>query len=151
MSYEHPTNINIIPQSSEKYLSFDIGRHLRFIDSFTFLSTSLDTLVENLKKGNEEEENLKKNFSHTYSWFHQQGYSFEQIKLLFSKAPFPYEYMDNFSKFDEKCLPPMHAFNSSLTGKQCSLVDYEKAQKIWTTFKCESMENYQSLYVSFIC
>jgi hypothetical protein len=38
---------SVIPNSNEKFMSFDIG-HLRFIDSFQFMASSLESLVENL-------------------------------------------------------------------------------------------------------
>ena len=34
----------------EKYMSFSINNKLSFIDSFLFLSSSLDSLVKNLSK-----------------------------------------------------------------------------------------------------
>ena len=34
----------------EKYMSFTINNKLSFIDSFLFLSSSLDSLVKNLSK-----------------------------------------------------------------------------------------------------
>ena len=37
-----------IPNNMEKYISFSLG-NLRFIDSFQFMSSSLDGLVQNLK------------------------------------------------------------------------------------------------------
>ena len=43
-------NINIIPNNMEKYLSIMLGKHLTFIDSFQFMSSSLDKLVSNLPK-----------------------------------------------------------------------------------------------------
>ena len=36
--------INIIPNELEKYMSFSINNKLSFIDSFQFLSSSLDNL-----------------------------------------------------------------------------------------------------------
>jgi len=42
-------DIHVIPLNGEKYLSFRVG-NLRFIDSFQFLSTSLDNLVSLLLK-----------------------------------------------------------------------------------------------------
>ena len=42
--------INIIPNGLEKYRSFSINNKLSFIDSFQFLSSSLDSLVKNLTK-----------------------------------------------------------------------------------------------------
>ena len=43
-------NINAIPNSMEKYMAFMLGNHLTFIDSFQFMSSSLDKLVSNLPK-----------------------------------------------------------------------------------------------------
>ena len=41
---------NVIPKGFEKYMSFTINNKLNFIDSFQFLSSSLDRLVKNLSK-----------------------------------------------------------------------------------------------------
>ena len=44
-------NINAIPNNMEKYTAFMLGNHhLTFIDSFQFMSSSLDKLVSNLPK-----------------------------------------------------------------------------------------------------
>ena len=43
-------NINAIPNNMEKYMAFMLGNHLTFIDSFQFMSSSLDKLVENITK-----------------------------------------------------------------------------------------------------
>ena len=40
--------INVIPNGLEKYMSFSINNTLSFIDSFQFLSSSLDSLVKNV-------------------------------------------------------------------------------------------------------
>ena len=42
--------IKIILNGLEKYMSFSINTKLTFIDSFQFLSSSLDNLVRNLEK-----------------------------------------------------------------------------------------------------
>ena len=41
---------NVTPNGLEKYMSFTINNKLSFIESFQFLSSSLDSLVKNLKK-----------------------------------------------------------------------------------------------------
>ena len=41
--------INAIPNGLEKYMSFSINNKLSFIDTFEFLSFSLDTLLEKVK------------------------------------------------------------------------------------------------------
>ena len=43
-------NINAIPNNMEKYMAFMLGNHLTFIDSFQFMSSSLDKLASNLPK-----------------------------------------------------------------------------------------------------
>ena len=42
--------INVIPNGLEKYMNFGINNKLRFINSFQFLSSSLDSLVKNFGK-----------------------------------------------------------------------------------------------------
>ena len=59
--------ITCIPQNIEKYISFSVD-HLRFIDSFQFLNTSLDSLVENLKS---DKDNIDWKFKHFFSDFKQ--------------------------------------------------------------------------------
>ena len=47
---EQKMNINAIPNNMEKYMAFMLGNHLNFIESFQFMSLSLDKLVSNLQK-----------------------------------------------------------------------------------------------------
>ena len=41
-------NIGVIASNFEKYMGFRLGKHLTFIDSFSFMSQSLDRLSSNL-------------------------------------------------------------------------------------------------------
>ena len=47
---EKQMNINAIPNNMEKYMAFMLGNHLTFIDSFQFMSSSLENLVKNITK-----------------------------------------------------------------------------------------------------
>ena len=47
---EKQMNINAIPNNMEKYMAFMLGNHLTFIDSFQFMSSSLEKLVSNLPR-----------------------------------------------------------------------------------------------------
>ena len=47
---EHEMRINVIPHNMEKYMAFMLGPHLLFIDSFQFMSSSLENLVKNITK-----------------------------------------------------------------------------------------------------
>ena len=42
--------VNVIPNELDKYMSFTINNKLTYIDSFQFLSSSLDNLVKNFRK-----------------------------------------------------------------------------------------------------
>ena len=42
--------INVIPNGLGKYMSFTINNKLNFIDSFQFLSSSLDNFVKKINK-----------------------------------------------------------------------------------------------------
>ena len=41
-------SIKVIPCNAEKYMAFYINKHLNFIDSFQFMSSSLARLADNL-------------------------------------------------------------------------------------------------------
>ena len=42
-------DINVIPNNMQKYMALLLGKHLVFIDSLQFMSSSLDKLVSNLQ------------------------------------------------------------------------------------------------------
>ena len=72
-------NIKAIPNNMGKYMAFMLANHLTFIDSFQFMSSSLDKLVSNLPKddliytskafkGKRLDLMSQKMFTHTTSW-----------------------------------------------------------------------------------
>ena len=73
---------------------------LRFIDSFKFMASSLDSLMNNLVKGGRK-------------LFGFDNYSELQYNLLTRKGIYPYEYMLSWGKFEESQLPPIEAFYSN--------------------------------------
>ena len=109
-----------------------INYKIRFIDSFKFMSTSLDSLVNNLPE--EAFTNLKKYY---------RGNKFSLVKR---KGVYPYEYMNSLERFKENKLPPKESFYSTLTGEGISNEDYQHAQKVWEEFEIKSMEGYLELY-----
>ena len=140
-------DLDAICQTDEKYISFthripvgeDENGHamtfgLRFIDSFKFMSSSLEKLAANL--GDEAMGNLKQVFPEP-----------SEFKLLRRKGVYPYDWMDNDDKFKDKQLPPKEAFNSVLKGEGISDAEYEHAQNVWQTFKCQTFNDYHDLYL----
>ncbi|GBM23420.1 hypothetical protein AVEN_188767-1 [Araneus ventricosus] len=131
--------IDVIPNNMEKYISFSIRRRkenhvtLQFVDSFQFLNTSLQKLVENL--------------DHSKFSIMQSCISSPHRDLLLKKGIYPYEYMSSFSKFVETQLPPRSAFHSSLVNEGISEADYEHAQNVWKCFNIKNLGEYHDLYV----
>ena len=77
--------INVIPNGLEKYMSFNINNNLIFINSFQFLSFSLDSLVKNLNK-----DEFK---------YLSQDFDSKVLHLVKQKGFYLYEYMSDFEKF----------------------------------------------------
>ena len=141
-------NIDCIPNNEEKYISFTkhvevdrftkdekeviVTRELRFIDSFKFMSFSVNKLVKNLGEG--DFVNMKKYFNG------------EHLQLLKRKGVYPYEWLDSVERLNETQLPSKDAFYSKLSGKGISEEDYKHAQKVWNTFNMETMRDYHNLY-----
>ena len=143
-------NINCIPTNKEKYISFtkkiktgeykdkktgemkDKNFDIRFIDSFKFMSTSLDNLVNNLPK------NAFNNL--------ERYYSGEELDLVKRKGVYPYEYMDTEDKLEKTKLPPKEAFNSKLSGNSITNEDYNHALNVWNQFNMKTFKDYHELY-----
>ncbi|XP_068675341.1 uncharacterized protein [Montipora foliosa] len=125
-------NINAIPNNMEKYMAFMLGNQLTFIDSFQFMSSSLDKLVSNLPK-----EALI---------YTSQKFKGGKLGLMSQKGVYPYDFMDSFGKFNEK-LPPKEEFYSILNDEQISDEGYTHAQNVWNTFNLKNMGEYHDLYL----
>ena len=126
-------DINAIPNNMEKYMSFMLGNHLTFIDSFQFMSSSLDKLVSNLPA-----EALK---------YTNKRFQKEKFKLMTRKGIYPYDYMDSFEKFNKTELPTKEEFYSILNNEHITNEDYSHAQNVWTTFQLQTMGEYHNLYL----
>ena len=107
-------NIRCIPNNEEKYISFSkeivvgeyenkkgekvkIKHEIRFLDSFKFMASSLESLVGNL--GDEKLIETKIEFG-------------DGAKLMTRKGIYPYDYMNGIEKFSEETFPPKEAFYS---------------------------------------
>ena len=125
--------IDLLPITKEKYISFtknvqgdedaDSKNHmkLRFIDSYKFLTASLDKLASFLNKN--QLKILQSQF---------QNLTSDDFNLLTRKGVFPYEYIDCIDKLRDTCLPSRESFYSSLTGDMISESEYAHAENVWT-------------------
>ena len=126
-------NINSIPNNMEKYMAFMLGNHLVFLDSFQFMSSSLDNLIKNLPD---------EAFKYT-----KQEFKKEQFNLMKQKGIYPYDHMDSFDRFNETKLPVQQDFYSILNNEHISDEQYKHAQNVWDTFNLKTMGDYHDLYL----
>ena len=128
--------IQCIASTMENYISFSLG-NFRFIDSYQFLSCSLEQLVKNLaEEGDKHFTYLKRIFQHKW-----------QIDLLLRKGVYCYEYVTEPSKFDETTLPPKSAFFSKLKNEHIIELDYQHAQNVWKAFNVQNLGQFHDLYL----
>ena len=130
---EEPLNIDVIASNAEKYITFKIGKHLKFIDSYQFMASPLA--------------NLAKNLSDDKYIYTSEAFSGEKLALMKAKGVYPYDYMDSFQKFSQTQLPKRDDFYSLLTNEEISESEYAHAQKVWETFKIKNMGQYHDLYL----
>ena len=141
--------IDCIPNNEENYISFSksikTGEYknkkgetkdkyfkIIFKDSFKFMASSLDALVNNLSE--DDFKNLEKYFTP------------EEVKLLKQKGFFPYDYLDSIEKLKETTPPPQEAFYSKLTGKGINNYNYKHVLNVWKTFKMKTFKDFLSIY-----
>ena len=117
-----------IPNNMEKYMSFMLGKHLVFLDSFQFLSPSLDKLVSNLPK---------KALKYT-----SEGFKGVQLDLMSQKGVYPYDFMDSSEKFKQTELPRKEDFYSILYNERIKDEEYDHAKNVWNTFSLKDMGEY---------
>ena len=148
---KYTKDMGVIAKNTKDYISFSIkvevdkyvakeenGKYkeleLKFIDSFKFMSSSLDSMVNNLAKRN-----------HKFLGF--EKYNDKQRELLIRKGIYPYEYMDNWDRFNGSVLPSKDKFYSKLNMSGVSDKEYEQARKVWDEFGIKNMGEYHDLYL----
>ena len=120
--------IIVIPKGLEKYVSFNnIKINLSFINSFQFLSSSLNSLVKNLDK-----DDFK---------YSSQESDDNALGTVNENGFYPYEYMSEFEKFKEE-LSSKEKFYSPLTDKKISDQEYEHVLNVWNKIEIKTIKSY---------
>ena len=114
-------------------MAFMLGNHPTFIDSFQFMSSSLDRLVSNLPKDD--------------LICTSQVFKGKRLNLMSQKGVYPYDFMDSFQKFDQTELPAKEHFYSILNDQDITDDEYDHAKKVCKTFKIKTMGEYHDLYL----
>ena len=63
------------------------------------------------------------------------------------KGVYPYEYMDEWDKFNEKVLPRNKSFYSNFTLENITKTDYAHANNVFKKFNINNLGEYHDLYV----
>ena len=78
------------------------------------------------------------------------GYSYGKYLKAYGceleKGHFPYEYMDDLLKLDDRALPPQSAFFSRLTNEGISDEEYARCQAVWRDNRMTTMRDYLIWY-----
>ena len=93
------------------------------------------------KKFNKE---LIKRFASTYSFCNND---LNQFILLLRKGVYPYEYMDNWERFNETSLPSKESFYSNLNMENIEDIDYRHGNNVFNKFKLNNLGEYHDVYV----
>ena len=67
--------------------------------------------------------------------------------ILLRKGVYPYEYMDEWNKFNEKVLPSKESFYNNLTLEDTTKTDYAHANNTFKKFNINNLGEYHNLYV----
>ena len=87
---------------------------------------------------------LIKKFRNTYSFCDND---INKFILLLIKGVYPYEYVDNWEKFDETSLPNKEDFYSNLNMEDINDIDYRHANNVFKRFELKNLGQYHDLYV----
>ena len=133
-------DIQVIPKTSERYMSIIINRNIIFLDSLQFCKEKLDKLASNLN--NED-------FKHLMSEF-----PIDKLEILKRKDAYPYEWVDSYEKFNYQELPPKECFYSSINdGKRgkgdghISDEQYLHLKNVWNTFNFNTFRDFHNHYL----
>ena len=124
----------------------DCGSNLDYI-KITAKPSSLERKNEKLilecynKKFNKE---LIKRFASTYTFCNND---LNKFILLLRKGVYPYEYMDNWERFNETSLPSKESFYSNLNMENIEDIDYRHGNNVFNKFKLNNLGEYHDLYV----
>ena len=67
--------------------------------------------------------------------------------LLLRKGVYPYEYMDDWDRFNEEKLPNKSDFYCSLNMEDISAIDYRYALKVFNKINIKNLGEYHDLHV----
>ena len=114
-----------------------------------YIRTKNETLIFKCFNGKQYYEKnfdkeLIKRFASTYEFCNKD---LNKFILLLRKGVYPYEYMDNWERFDETLLPSKEYFSSNLNMENIDDINYRHGNNVFKRFKLKNLGEYHDLYV----
>ena len=124
----------------------EFGDRLQFKDSMIFLNASLERLVANLVDSEKKDmkpkfHQLLKGLNPTVDGDFEKS---EKFQVLCQKGVYPYDWMNDEAKLEEKQLPIIEDFKNGLRDEECAPEDYARAQKVWELWGMKPSETITS-------
>lgn len=163
-------DVSCIPNNEERYISFSkvikVGEafskkdkcmkpvmyEIRFLDTIAFMNSSIESLVNNLRKGVSDVNTMTNAFPNSCKHFtdyvnYIPVLDYNKISLMTTKGIYPYDYITSFDKMNDSKLPDKRYFYSKLYDSECTDEEYKQAQNVWKTFNCKTFLDYHNLYL----
>ena len=90
------------------------------------------------------DENLKRRFANTYKF---SNHDINKLNLLLRMKFNPYEYKDDWEKFNETSLPEKEDFYSKLNMEDITDADYTHVKRVYKDFEINTLDEYHDLYI----
>ena len=143
---------NLVDNLSERIINDgkcgSCGSNLEYIairKSGRLLFECFDCKIRYSKRFSEKlEKRLTAKFKNTNRFCNKD---INKFMLLLRKGIYPYEYMDDWSRFDEEQLPNKSDFYSGLNMEEISGIDYRHAEKVFNKSNIKNSGEYHDLYV----
>ena len=87
---------------------------------------------------------LIERFANTYKFCDND---LDKFIMLLRKGVYPFEYFDEWDKFNEKVLPGKESYYSNLTLENISETDYAHANNVFKKFNINNLGEYHDLYL----
>ena len=155
--------IQVIMKSSNRLLQLifhvEVGketRHIHIGDTFLFLTLSLERIVNSIRTGNKEDDEI--NFNSFFKQFRRK-YPFvsdNDIELILTKNIFPYKFFDDPHKLDtpkDEFLEIFRAKEENLQyfSERVTVSDLEqqfiKTGYVMDVYKCKTARDYHDIYL----
>jgi hypothetical protein len=143
-NYENIKEINILPDNEESYKCFTIGK-LHFLDSFKFMSSSLDNLIKNIPNENKV---FLKSLAKTDT-ANSEAVLAKRFEYMNKKGYFPYEWLDSIDKLKLPIteLKKEH-FNNRLKLEALNDNEWEYIQQLIQDLNITTFEEYHDFYLN---